>query len=291
MRLQSVMQASIIIPTYNGGNLLRRSLQAIYAQQTSKAYEVIIVDSGSNADTKRIFREYPVRLHEIPNREFNHGLTRDLGATYAGGEFLLFLNQDAEPGDSRWLDLMVQPMIDNPAIAAMQGGIRERDDMPRFFWDSCGERFYFTSESKNWIRRFHDIGFSTVNCAIRRSVWEKHPFGKMDIMEDKGFQRRVHLEGYEIAYSEGWVYHTHDYDLDQLRRRCQDEGYGWRLVGEAYSLGLAIRDTFLWKNYIELLRGLWNGRVKKPAEVVYPFLRPYWVYKGNRLNRSLVGKE
>ncbi|MGH9425855.1 MAG: glycosyltransferase family 2 protein, partial [Terriglobia bacterium] len=186
---------------------------------------------------------------------------------------------------------MVQPMIDNRAVAATQGGIRERSDMPRFYWDSCGERFYFTSESKNWIRRFHNIGFSTVNCAVRRSVWERHPFGKMETMEDKSFQRRVHLEGHEIVYSEGWVYHTHNYDLEQLRRRCQDEGYGWRLVGEGYSLAQAIRDTFLWKNYIELLRGLWDGRVTKFSEVAFPFLRPYWVYKGNRFNRALVGQE
>jgi rhamnosyltransferase len=97
---------------------------------------------------------------------------------------------------------------------------------------------------------------STVNYALRRSVWEKHPFGKMAIMEDKGFQRRVHLQGHEIVYSKGWVYHTYDYDFEQLRRRCQDEGYGWRLVGECYPLGVAIRDTFLSKNYLDLVRGL-----------------------------------
>lgn len=285
------MHVSIIIPTHNGGDLLRRSLQAIYGQQTTKTYEVILVDSSSGPETQQIFRQFPVQLHRIPQREFNHGLTRDLGATHATGEFLLFLNQDAEPGNDRWLDLMVQPMIDNPAIAATQGGIRERSDIPRFFWDSCGERFYFTHESTSWIRRYHNIGFSTVNCGIRRTVWEAHPFGKMDIMEDKGFQRRVHLEGHEIVYSEGWVYHTHDYNFEQLRRRCQDEGYGWRLVGETYSLATALRDTFLWKNYVDLARGLSRRDLTKFSEVIFPLLRPYWVYKGNRFNGSLAGKK
>lgn len=282
------MDASIIIPTYNGGDLLRRTLQAIYTQETSKFYEVVIIDSGSRPDTKQILQEFPIKPIEINNREFNHGLTRDLGAEASTGEFLLFINQDAEPGDRKWLDLMVQPMVDNAAIAAVQGGIRERHDMQRFFWDSCGETFYFTSEAKNWISTYHNMGFSTVNCAIRRSVWQAHPFGKMDIFEDKGFQGRIHKQGNEIVYSDGFVYHTHDYNFDQLRRRCIDEGYGWRLVGENYALGACLKDMFILPNYRKLLKGMRDRKVRQVSEIVFPFLRPIWVYMGNHYSQGLT---
>ena len=276
------MDASIVIPTKNGGALLDRTLRAIFAQRTDKRFEVIAVDSGSNEETLAFLRAHPVDLVAIPAASFNHGLTRDLGASRAKGEFLLFLNQDATPGDERWLDRMLQPMLDDPEVLAVQGHIRERDDMARFFWHSCGPRFYFSSESVDWIRRYHGIGFSTVNCAMRRSAWTAHPFGRMDIFEDKGWQKQVHRTGREIATSDACVLHTHDYDLAQLRRRCLDEGYGWRLVGERYPWWRSVRDMLLWRNYVRLARGLVTGKVRKLAEVVYPFMRPRWLYRGNR---------
>ncbi len=282
------MDASVIIPTYNGGELLGKTLRAIFNQQTSHTFEVIVIDSGSRPDTLAILAQFPIRLLQIPNTEFNHGATRDRAAAAARGEFLIFINQDAEPGTTAWLDGMIAPLQRDPELMAVQGGIRERLDMPRFFWDSCGETFYFTSESKRWIARYHNLGFSTVNCAIRRSVWEKHPFGRMAIFEDKGFQRQVHRTGREIAYSDAFVYHTHDYTYRQLRQRCQDEGYGWRLVGESYSLAACVRDMLLWPNYTKLLRGILTGKVKKWSEVVFPFLRPWWVYVGNHFNRGLA---
>jgi rhamnosyltransferase len=282
------MNVSIIIPTYNGGELLEKTLVAIFAQQTDKSFEVIVIDSGSKPDTLAILNKFPLRLFEIPNSEFNHGATRDLGAEKSEAEFLILINQDATPGNCNWLDLMIKPMIENAEVLAVQGGIKERDDMERFFWESCGERFYFTSESKNWIAHYHNMGFSTVNCAIRRSVWQQHRFGQISIFEDKSFQRQIHHQGTEIVYSEGFVYHTHDYTYSQLRRRCEDEGYGWKLVGESYGLAQALRDTFIFKNYRELLSGISDRKVKKWSEIVYPFMRPFWLYKGNHFNQSLT---
>jgi rhamnosyltransferase len=281
------MDASIIIPAYNGGELLKKTLKAIFSQETTKSFEVVVIDSGSSQDPKLLLQEFNIKLFEIPNHEFDHGLTRDLGAGKALGEFVIFINQDAEPGDSKWLDMMLTPFVDSNVVA-VQGGIRERNDMRRFFWHSCGERFYFTSESKTWIRNYFNMGFSTVNCAIRLSEWHKHPFGKMSIFEDKGFQRQVHLKGNEIVYSEGFVYHTHDYTYDQLRRRCQDEGYGWRLVGQTYSLTQAILDTLIPLNYARLVQGILSGKVKRWSEVIFPLLRPFWVYKGNHFNNGLL---
>jgi len=278
----SAIDASVVIPTYNGGELLDATLKAIFSQRTDKRFEVVVIDSGSDAATLEILRGHPVRLTEIRNSEFDHGLTRDLGARHAAGRFLLFVNQDAQPADEKWLDAMLQPMLDDQAVLAVQGGIRERDDTPRFFWDSCGPRFYFTSESRRWIRRHHGIGFSTVNCAIRRSAWERTPFGRMATFEDKGWQRRIHIDGSEIATVAAFVRHTHDYDYGQLKKRCLEEGLGWHLVGERYSWWSSVRDMFVFGNYARLFVGLVTGRVRKWAEVVFPVMRPRWVYRGNR---------
>mgnify|MGYP006175731343 CR=1 FL=1 len=49
--------------------------------------------------------------------------------------------------------------------------------------------FVGEADSRRWIERYYGIGFSTVNAAIRREVWERHPFGRAPIMEDKKWQR------------------------------------------------------------------------------------------------------
>jgi glycosyltransferase involved in cell wall biosynthesis len=89
--------ASIVITCYNRGELVRKTFGAILAQQTSRSFEILVIDSGSVPQTIEILNEFPVHLIRIPHEEFNHGLTRDMGAGMAGGAILIFLNQDAEP--------------------------------------------------------------------------------------------------------------------------------------------------------------------------------------------------
>lgn len=280
-------QASIVIPSKNGGALFGHALERIFAQRTPWPFEVVVVDSGSNAQSLEILRRFPVRFHAIPPRAFNHGRTRDLGASLATGEHLVFLNQDAVPCSDEWLVTLLEPLGPGSEYAAVQGGIREFSDRPRFFWDSCGSRFYFTRESERWLPRYGGIGFSTVNAAIRRAAWEACPFGDAVIMEDKKWQREAWARGLRIAHqSEAAVYHTHRYDLRGLVKRCQQEGFGWRLVGEKYSCADLLLDTISLPKYKELWVGLREGRVRTSAELLFPVLRPWLVFRGNRLTRT-----
>jgi len=282
-------EVSVIIPAKNGGALFGKVLEKIFVQKVPFPFEVLVVDSGSREEDLRMIRSHPVRLHQIPAREFNHGLTRDLGASIALGKYLVFLNQDAVPCNEHWLARVVEPLQASDEFAAVQGGQREIDDGPRFFWHSMGARFYFTRESEGWIKRYHGIGFSTVNAAIRRSAWEACPFGETVMMEDKKWQRAATERGLKIAdRPDATVYHTHVYDFRGLSRRCQQEGFGWRLVGERYRLWDMIRDTASWPKYRELLRGLRARQVRTLAEFLFPFLRPWLVFKGGRLNRRFT---
>jgi len=288
----SDVEISIVLPTLAGGELLELALDAIDRQEIDRRFEVIAVDSGSLAADLERMERHGVRIHRIDQRDFNHGLTRDLGASLARGEVLAFINQDAVPRDERWLHRITEPLFAEDPPAAVQGGILEfphgSSEVRRFFWDSCGERFYFTSESDRWIRAHQGIGFSTVNAAIRRDVWRRIPFGWAPIMEDKKWQREVMEAGYEIVHEpSAAVYHTHDYDLRSLKRRCRSEGYGWRLLGERYYLSDMVRDMAQPHLYRELLRGVVRRRVRRPAELLFPWLRPWMLWVGNRWSRGV----
>ena len=278
---------SIVIPNKDEGEMLRSCLTQIFRQEVPFPFEVIIVDSGSGEETLDIIRQFPVRLHCIPPASFNHGLTRDLGASLARGEHLVFLNGDAIPCGEKWLIGLIEPLLLSDEYAAVQGGIQERGRAHRFFWNSCGSLFYFSRLSERWIARYDGIGFSTVNAAIRRRVWEELPFGEAPIMEDKKWQKAAVARGYKILYrSEAKVMHSHDFSLKDLLLRCQREGFGWRLAGEKYTLLDMLYDLLSPRKYAVLMAGLWRGEVRSLAEVLYPVLRPVLEFKGNRINAS-----
>ena len=58
---------SVIIPTYNGCEMLRKSFPTWFEQTLpQKEYEVIVVDDGSEDDTRQVVESYMVqdpRLH------------------------------------------------------------------------------------------------------------------------------------------------------------------------------------------------------------------------------------
>ncbi|HEV8581915.1 MAG TPA: glycosyltransferase [Thermoanaerobaculia bacterium] len=280
---------SIVVPTLNGGAVWERCLAAVRRQQTQRSVEIVCVDSGSSPADLATMERYGARIIRIDRSEFNHGLTRDLGAAESRGRVLVFLNQDAVPCDSAWLENLVAPLFAPNGCVAVQGAIVEiPDNGQRFYWDSCGDRFYFTRESKRWIERYFGIGFSTVNAAIRRDAWERHPFGYAPIMEDKKWQREIVEAGYGITVApHAAVFHTHNYDMNSLWRRCVSEGFGWRTLGETYSLFDMLADILRPHMGADLLRGLVRGQIRSWAELLFPLLRPLLLFRGNRWSRAV----
>jgi rhamnosyltransferase len=285
----------VLIPTRGGGALLERVVRAVRSQEGAGEPEIVLVDSGSPAPELARLAALGARVVSIPPAEFDHGATRDLAARVAGGDVLVFLNQDALPVDDRWLARLVAPLLGPDPPAAVQGGIREfpaerlgEVGRRRFFWDSCGPRFYFTRESEGWIDRHGGVGFSTVNCAIARRAWTEQPFGPAPILEDKQWQKRARARGWRIAEApEAAVWHTHDYDLRSLLRRCASEGLGWRVVGERYRLRTALGDLARGGVWREWRRGIASGEMRRPAEVLFPVARPLALWWGNRFARRV----
>jgi rhamnosyltransferase len=289
------VDVGIVIPTRRGGALLEQCVRAIGEQETRYARALLVVDSGSEPSELERLRRAGARIESIAGAEFDHGLTRDRGAAALGSRFLVFLNQDAVPAHRAWLEALVAPLAGDPALAAVQGAIAEfpeerlrADGRRRFYWDSCGPRFYFTSESAGWIARHDGIGFSTVNCALARWAWAAQPFGRAAILEDKLWQKRARARGWRIASApDALVWHTHDYGLAALGRRCASEGFGWRLVGERYPARRALHDLVRRAPWREWRSALLRGELRTGAERLFPLLRPLALYWGNRWARSV----
>lgn len=202
---------SVFIPTYNGGPLFDRVLTAVFAQKVDFEFEVLCIDSGSKDETLDIIKKHErVRLIQIPNSEFNHGLTRNRGAKETTGEILILLVQDAVPHGTDWMRTFVSNFED-PEVAGVYChqlphawcGPFIRDRLKG--WVS-GEGEVITKKLASpmdfWLmpplERWRTIAFDDVSSAIRRKVLTKLPFQKRQFGEDITWAKSAVLAGHKV---------------------------------------------------------------------------------------------
>ncbi|SDS79327.1 Glycosyltransferase involved in cell wall bisynthesis [Gillisia sp. Hel1_33_143] len=86
---------SIIIPTFNRSNTIRRAIESVL-NQTSSIWELIIVDDGSIDNTREVIESY-IRNPKVSyfyQKNKGTSAARNFGALQAKGEFLIFLDSD-----------------------------------------------------------------------------------------------------------------------------------------------------------------------------------------------------
>ncbi len=251
------LKASIIILTKNAESTIGAALDNVFSSKLKGQFEVIVIDSGSTDTTKQIIKKYPVRFCEIPAEKFSHGGTRNMGAEFAQGEFLVFLTQDAIPRDENWLATLLDS-FDKYEVVGVYGRQIPRQVSPieEFYLGFLypGQRIL----KKNIPKKEHllkDIFFSNVNSAIKKSIWEKYRFNENLIMsEDQEWSRRVLEDGYAVLYEpSAAVYHSHNYGPLQLLRRNFDSGMSLKgIVYCSFSKALIYELSYLFKEIMYL---------------------------------------
>jgi len=95
---------SVIIPTYNRYEPLKRALLSVYAQ-TYTPYEVIVVDDGSTDKTSNIQKDFP-NITYIYQKNSGVSSARNRGIKKAKGEWIAFLDSDDE-----WVESKLQKQV------------------------------------------------------------------------------------------------------------------------------------------------------------------------------------
>jgi len=208
-------------------------LKAIFSQQINAGFEVIIIDSGSTDMTLDIVRRYPVRLYQIIKKEFNHGLTRNLGISKAQGKYIILMTQDAIPYNNRWMQSLVDNLEHDERVAGVysmqiahgDSHILTQIRVNRFFTSSKIRRESQIDKIEDYNRlspkeKHRFCNFDNVSCCIRKTVWEGIPFPKADFGEDIEWSKNVLEKGYKIAYEpDSIVYHSHDFSISDWYKR------------------------------------------------------------------------
>lgn len=280
---------TIAILTFNGEEFLDDLLKAIFSQKTKLSYTVLIIDSGSSDRTLEVIAQYPkVVLHGISNKEFGHGKTRQLAATMANSEFVVYLTQDAVPSHDRWLEYMIEPFQLDPKVGCVFGKqiprahcfVTLKREVAQVF-SSFGDDGSISLQRKTDLTK--DLGItnnflSDVNSAIRKSIAENVPFRDVNYAEDQALAIDMLDKGFHKAYAPlGSVYHSHDYPLRKYFKRKFDEYVGLR-KSTGYVAQASVKDLMIGsaketiKDYLFLIR----DREFSSAEKIHDFVLAPW---------------
>lgn len=225
----------MVIPTWNGGERFEAVLAALDAQDVP--FELVVIDSGSRDGSAERAAAYGAYVERIPQREFSHGRTRNLGLARTAGEVCLLLTQDALPMDETFVRRLADTFRD-PAVDGAYARQFPRDDCDPLLAERL--RRWSASRSEKSLqslvpgdpeasaRRFEELeplqryltcAFDNVASAVRRSSWERHPLPERSFGEDVAWAREVLLEGGTLCF-EPWARVEHSHRID-LRRECK----------------------------------------------------------------------
>jgi GT2 family glycosyltransferase len=101
---------SIIIPTFNQHDLLKKCINSIEKKSQYKHYEIIVVDNNSNDPESLTYLERLAEKHKVIKfpYPFNYSKVINFGVKEAKGDYLLFLNNDIEVISPDWISAMLE---------------------------------------------------------------------------------------------------------------------------------------------------------------------------------------
>ncbi len=219
------LQASVVIPVYNGGRTLGRCLAAVIAQTIPRSqYEIIVVDDGSLDNTLEVASRFPVRVLAQPHA--GPARARNLGVAEAKGEIVLFTDADTEPSPN-WIETMLAPFA-HREIAGAKGTYRTRQRS----WTARFVQIEYEEKYARMARARSIDVVDTYSAAYRREVARVD--GGFDealpstCAEDVELSFRLVKRGYRLVFNPAAiVYHQHAATLAAYLRRKFRNGY-WR---------------------------------------------------------------
>jgi glycosyltransferase involved in cell wall biosynthesis len=118
-----MVKVSVILPCLNAANSISNQIEALANQEYSDKWEIIVADNGSTDGTVAIVREYQKHIPHlrIVDASARRGVAyaRNLGASVAQGEALVFCDADDEVG-SGWLAAMAKALSQYDLVAGVK---------------------------------------------------------------------------------------------------------------------------------------------------------------------------
>ena len=231
----------VVVPIWNGKSEFAPVLEALRSQRIADQMQIHCVDSSSSDGTiEWLKNQMDVSLTVIDQKDFQHGRTRNYGASLGAAPVIGFITQDAMPATPDWAGDIVKMMRAVPDAAGLFGrhiayphhSIFVQEEISTHFENMLQHPLVLSknTDPKRW--ESGDLGwrqllhfYSDNNSAMRRDVWNDMPYPEVDYGEDQIWARNIIEAGFSKIYAPtAVVYHSHDLDAESTYKRAKIEG-------------------------------------------------------------------
>ncbi len=195
---------SIVIAARNAAATIAAQLDAICAQETALAWEVVVVDDESTDGTRAIVDEYAAKwpnIRMISGRGLGVSAARNAGIKASSAPAIVTVDADDVVAQG-WLSAMAAALNEAPLVA---GALEIRSLNPARVIDTRGSRLTLGPGSYSGIFQFAH----SCNLGVQRRVLDT--VGGFDESltagEDIEFSYRCWRNGIHLAYAESAVVH------------------------------------------------------------------------------------
>lgn len=214
------INVSVIIPNWNGKELLKLSLSSL-AKQTYKSFEIIVVDNGSTDDSiSFVDKNYPeVKIVRL-DKNYGFATAINIGVKQSASEYVALLNNDTE-ADENWLSEIVKCAERNPEIASFCSKLLNYDNRRKI--DGIGILVNEVGQARSigWEEEDHgqyDQEMPIFGATGGAALFKKDIFIKVGMFDEHYFMYseevdwafRAQFRGYKSLYCpKAIVYHKH----------------------------------------------------------------------------------
>lgn len=214
----------MIIPVLNESGTIKQAIERAWA---SGAFEVIVVDGGSDDNTSQLVQQCNAQLVKGAS---GRGQQMNLGATQASGEVLLFQHAD------NWLP---ENALDQISVAMSQtdlhgGGFRQKLQSSRWV--------YRLIEAGNAYRaKYQRLVYGDQGMFVRRSVFEQlGGFAELPLMEDYEFSLRCFADSPPLLLEGPINVDVRRWERDGIMRTTINN---WR-IARAWRRGVDVKELY-----------------------------------------------
>ncbi len=211
------MRIDVIIPTLHPGKEFAKLLKRLESQ-TLAVHKIVIMNTRCGAFPEELVKAYDnIEVRHLEKEEFDHGGTRNAGASHSEADYILFMTQDAVPADTRLVEHLAAAFA-NPMVKAAYARQLPKED--------CGELERYTRSfnypPKSRIQTKEELktlGIKAFFCSNVCAMYDRETFVKLGgfvkhtiFNEDMIYAGALVKKGYGIAYvAEAKVWHSHNY--------------------------------------------------------------------------------
>lgn len=223
------MKVDVIIPTYKPEKEFAELIHRLQ-QQTYAIRKIIIINTETGIFPEKLETEpYPIEVIHIKPKDFDHGGTRNMGASISKADIVLYITQDAMPADEHLIEEFIKVFEAHSDIGVAYGRQLPKNDcniIERFT-----RRFNYPEKSRIKSKSdLNELGIKTFFCSDVCAAYRRNyllgagGFEDPTIFnEDMIFAGKRILAGDKVAYvAEAKVLHSHNYTGRQQFHRNFD---------------------------------------------------------------------